>query len=209
MKGIRFILLTFLVVFSFASCGIDFSGIVVLRGNYFYNRGNYNRALIDYYGILDRSKDSNTWDNGKYKKYILYNIGTVYLANGEFKSAISKLESASKCNNEKNAELCFRSNFNLGYIYYQLGDYNRAVTYFINSLLVKPSSLDAKKNLELALRKLHLNSTIGMGNREERKKVSKSMAGAALRLLDYVKGKEENLWRETIGGQSYLEEPNW
>ncbi len=207
MRKCGLLLVGIFAFFYLSSCGIDLSSILVLRGNYFYNRGNYNRALIDYYKIFDSRKIKQGSES--YKNYVLYNIGTVYLANGEFKSAILKLEDARKCDRRRNRELCFRSNFNLGYIYYQLGDYDRAVTYFIDALLVKPSSLDAKKNLELALRKLHLNSGIGEKSREKKKQITRNMTGAALRLLDYVKNKEENLWRETIGGQSYLEEPNW
>ncbi len=192
-----------------SSCNFKTDGLLVVRGNYFFDKGNYNRALIDYYRLLDSDKGVSSKET--YEKYLLYNIGTVYLANGEFRVAIPKLMEAAKCSVVKDRELCFRSNFNLGYIYYQLGEFDKAIEHFISALEVKPQSIAAKRNLEVSLRRLHLNvsSSESFSLSKKRGEKGKGMETAALRLLDYVMSKEESLWLERMGSRSYLEKPDW
>ena len=70
-------LLTFLLsgaILLFGSCSLLEPGLSVLRGNYLYQQGRYQNALLLY---LEGD------ESGKSRERILYNIGNVYYALGE------------------------------------------------------------------------------------------------------------------------------
>lgn len=109
---------------------------------------------------------------GDARPQLLYNLGTALVAADSLESAIEPLERASK---PENAELRFRSWFNLGLGHLRKGlagapdaDSTRAalkttLETYKRALILRPTDLDAKWNYELALRQQDQNGGGGGG----------------------------------------------
>ncbi|MCD6122275.1 MAG: tetratricopeptide repeat protein [Spirochaetales bacterium] len=173
----------FLVIASYiflVSCSSPLPYLHLLAGNFYYYRGDYERATADY------MKEINS---GEKKGWILYNLGNVYFSLGELQAAIDKYKKVSPL---ESTELFFKAQYNLGVIYYQLADYERSYHYFIKALELKASDIDSKLNLEYSLQKLR-SSVSGEKNKKGEKKVT-GLKDSALRLLDYIHSREEYIW---------------
>ncbi|MEP7381894.1 MAG: VWA domain-containing protein [Gemmatimonadota bacterium] len=118
-----------------------------------YATGRYARSAALYRAAITR---------GDVRPQLLYNLGTALVAADSLESATEPLERASK---PEDAELRFRSWFNLGLGYLRRGlagapdaDSTRAalkttLETYKRALILRPTDLDAKWNYELALRK--------------------------------------------------------
>lgn len=80
---------------------------------------------------------------------VRYNAGTAHLAGGNERKAIALLEAAAQ---EPPAELAATAHYNLGNARLAAGDASGAVQAYEQALRAEPGNLDAKHNLELALR---------------------------------------------------------
>ncbi len=109
----------------------------VARGNFLYREFKYEEALRFYLQALGK----------KDLPEINYNIGCALYKLGRFSEAESAFE---KFLHQKEA---FEGYFNLGNVYYQKGLFEKAEQYYKKALRLNPSSLKAKINLELTLRK--------------------------------------------------------
>ncbi len=107
-----------------------------------FEDGKYEDALKEY---LDLYGQDTT--NGA----VAYNIANTYLALGDQEKAKQFYERALKSDD---SEAKKRSKFNLGYLNLQGQNPAEAVQQYIDFLKENPHELDAKRNLELALRQL-------------------------------------------------------
>ena len=162
------------------SCGSPGPYIDVLEGNFYYYRGDYERATAAY---MQGTNSGNT--HGR----LSYNLGNVYFALGEVPAAIDKFQESS---HSADTEILFRANYNLGVIYYQLADFEKSYHYFIEALKIKPSDMDSKIDLEYSLQKLR--SSITLKNNKSDKQKKTSLKDSALRLLEYIQSREEYIW---------------
>jgi len=136
----------------------------VERGNRHFRAGRYAEAVAAYEKVIRA---------GKAPPYVHYNLGTALLKLGKYREAQPHLQVATK---EAEAELKQRAQYNLGNRYLeearkgQSGEeatqlLDAAVESYKHALRLNPRDMDAKWNLELALR--------------EREKQSKSPSGGA------------------------------
>ena len=79
LKRSIYIFLSGTLFFLLGSCKVLEPGFSVLRGNYFYQQGRYQDALLFYL---------KGEDTGKYSGRIAYNVGNVYYALGEGQAAL-------------------------------------------------------------------------------------------------------------------------
>ncbi len=183
MKGLCAAALLLGVVM-FVSCGRP--EIEVVQGNYRYRQGQYAEATIHYLRALE---------HGRYPGFLFYNLGNVYYSLGETEPALDTLVRASVA--EEDHELLFRSNFNLGNIYYELGEYEKAVNHYIQALKADAGEIDAKINLELALKKA--DSSSGERDVQERAEISRppqnELRESHQRILGLIERKENENWR--------------
>lgn len=84
--------------------------------------------------------------------YAAYNLATTYAALGEAEAAERVL--AGLADRVTDAELLFRISFNRGTLAFERGDYRAAALAFRGALAVRGDDRPAKRNLELALRRL-------------------------------------------------------
>ena len=176
------IFLTLITVSFLSSCSLGQSLVSVMGGNFYFNRGDYGKAIIRYIKAGENLKPIN-WLN--------YNLGNVYYALGEVDAALDKLIDASQSGDEI---LYHRTHFNIGVIYFEMGQYERAVIHFIDALDAVPGDRDTKINLELALQKLGREETVSRQSDSIEDDQESSLKFHALRLLDYIYDQEEKSW---------------
>jgi tetratricopeptide (TPR) repeat protein len=164
---------------SLASCSEWREGVAIIQGNGAFQRGEFQRASLSYLSVLDSSVAD----------IVNYNLGNVYNALGETNTAMAVWGKISKPGSE---ELAYRLAFNRGYLQYQRGQYDEAVKEFRTALLMKPSSLDAKRNLEICLLK-----TQNFGSAlPARAKTDRGEPGEPQKaLLDYINRLEGTRWK--------------
>ncbi|OQX29602.1 MAG: hypothetical protein B0D92_02875 [Spirochaeta sp. LUC14_002_19_P3] len=160
------------------SCGKSSPAWQVLKGNLSYRRGLYQKAILSY----QTARDSLETD----KDIVQYNLGNVFYALGEGKAALQTWELAEK--NAVDADILFRTAFNRGVVYLNLGQYDNAFLSFKRALEINPGDTDAKINLEDALLRISSDET-RTGEMPEIH-ISKSQS----LLLDYIKRKEMEEW---------------
>lgn len=163
------------------SCSLLEPGMSVLQGNYAYQQGNYQNALLHYL------KEE---DQGSHKERILYNIATIYYALGEGPSALELWQKSQLSSDE---DVLFASRFNSGVVLYQSGQFNNAYHAFRHSLELKPGSLEAKKNLELTLERLEAESRAS-DNRGPSSEMD--VSDDVRRIMQYIKRKEGSRWKQ-------------
>jgi Ca-activated chloride channel homolog len=112
------------------------------QGNSLFQQKNYSEALQKYIEAQDGSK---------YLPEISYNIANTLYRQKKYPEAIKELEKS--ISNQK-LSLDQRVYFNRGNSFYQVGQYPQAVESYQKALGIDPSDIEAKHNLELALRKL-------------------------------------------------------
>jgi len=108
-----------------------------------YRKGRFAEAEKAYAGAdMDHPKDI------RYR----YNRGCAAFQNSDYKGALGAFSSVMRRAQED--ETRFRAAYNLGNTAYQQDEFSSAVTYYKQALFYDPDNLDAKINLELALRML-------------------------------------------------------
>lgn len=174
-----------------ASCSDSSSSVNVLAGNMSYSGGQYQKSILQYLSAYDAAKAG--------KDVVYYNLANVYFALGEGDAALRSWDLAEE--NTENTDILFRVAFNRGVLYYHWGRYDEAYRSFRRALLLNPSDIDAKINLEDSLSRIRsaipqpesADSSTG----EESDKDSQH-------LLDYVRRKEADAWsaQTTESGES-------
>jgi tetratricopeptide (TPR) repeat protein len=165
-------------------CGIGEPLFEVLDGNYRHSIGDYTEATVRYLKALD---------SGKYPEYLHYNLGNVYNALGETGPAIDELSLAAATPSGR--ELEFRSHFNLGSALFSMGLYDKAVFQFKAALKAKPRELDAKVNLELAIRKMQQEESVKKNQIPEENRGPRTVEPFTQDILNTIQKKETGLWK--------------
>jgi len=161
-------------------------------GNYNFQRGEYQESALQYMEVLDSQE---------YSPYASFNLGNVYQALGEPRSALGQWETISL--GDAPEELSYRVYFNFGVLFFQQGQYNLAYSHFKKALKMRPEDWDAKKNLELSLLKIQTPSSTE--NRNNSSGTRGGELGETQALLEYVERLERNQWK---GRQELTTEEN-
>jgi len=159
------------------SCGEFGASSRVFLGNYSFFRGDYQQANIQYL----KARDS-----GIGSQIVGYNLGTVYQALGEVESAMDQWEAVLP---GEDGELAFRKLFSLGILHYQLGEYQPAYDLFRQALIRKPSSLEAKINLEYSFRKLNIKEQVSPSSASDQPQAQPGGEDIQ-RVLEYIRRTE-------------------
>jgi len=164
-----------------ASCSEWNSGWAVVQGNAAYQRGEFQKASLSYLAAEA---------TGTGLDVVSYNLGNVYNALGETNTALAVWGRITLPGSE---ELAYRLAFNRGYLLYQRGQYDEACAQFRTALLMKPSSLEAKKNLEICLLK---TQNFGTALPARTRSADRADPGETQKaLLDYINRLEGTRWK--------------
>lgn len=163
-----------------ASCSIGKAGLGTTLGNYAFQKGDYQKAMVHY---LEALEDRNFAD------LLYYNLGNLYFSLGEPETA---KEAWDLVEPGTDTELLYRIFFNTGLYYYEKGLYPEAYHAYRKALILRPQDTDAKINLELSYRKILLKDRSGDKSVSDQKDIGRN----SLRVLQYVQRKEELFWSE-------------
>jgi len=166
-------------------CGCDLRSpaVRVAAGNYAYERGNYQQALVHYL-VGAESSDRESWFS--------YNIGNVYHALGESEAALEMWALAARSPDQS---IQFGTSFNRGVLLYEMGRYQDAYEAFRHALTVNSASTDAKINLELSLQKIQAEDSATSSESAQRGgEPEDGVNQETMRIIEYVRRKEEQQW---------------
>jgi len=145
----------------------------VERGNRLFRAGKYEEAARVYQEVIA---------SGKAPSYVHYNLGTALLKLGRYAEAQQHLQLATR---EADAELKQRASYNLGNRYLEAarkGDAGEETTQLLDAaveaykqaLRLDPADMDAKWNLELALREQQKQNQSPQSGANERRQQNQS-----------------------------------
>ncbi|MGI9256477.1 MAG: tetratricopeptide repeat protein [Salinispira sp.] len=174
-------LLLIVLLFSLASCGTPPPHITVFLGNYFFGRGDYQEATVQYLKALNNTQS---------KSWIYYNLANVYHSLGEVDAALEFWEEVLKTDSEY---LLFAAHYNRGILFYEQSRYENAFEDFKAALTYDSAHIGAKLNLELTLLKLQSGR---IGNRRSQQESNRELSTESIRIFEYIRRKEEQSWVE-------------
>jgi tetratricopeptide (TPR) repeat protein len=184
-----------LVAAVFLSCGTRNAYVDVLKGNYYFGRGMYQSAVVEYLNALE---------DVEHKDWIKYNLGNVYFSLGETDAAAEIWANASE---SRDPVLLFNIAFNKGTLLYELGKYREAFEEFKKALQLDSTHLGAKINLELSLRKMGTGAGL-LPPVRDKGKIDRKREDPE-RILDYIKKKETTRWTASNQIDSDSEGDDW
>lgn len=188
-----------LLIFSLAilcSCDRLSPSAYVLLGNYRYEQGRYQEAVLYYFKALENAKNPKT---------IYYNLGTAYYALGESESA---LRMWSNLDSETSNELKGLAAFNEGVVYYQLGRYNEAIRNFHRATKYLPENFEVKVNLELAINKYKETYENKDYSEKTENSASQDNQQNSARTLDYLRRRNLYFRGSSNGEDTWQQEDN-
>ncbi|MCR5046542.1 MAG: VWA domain-containing protein [Treponema sp.] len=145
LKGAKEALAISLIAMNFVSCSNEFNESKKILGAVWnWNQKKYTEAVAGFSQCLT---DAEANDNQLIKQYALYGLSATYLMQNENKAAMEKINALSGNAPDK---IRFASFYNSGIIAQREGDYKKAVELFKNALLIDPTNVKAKVNLELS-----------------------------------------------------------
>jgi tetratricopeptide (TPR) repeat protein len=150
----------------------------VLGGNLSAANGEYARATATYLAALDGAPREAA-------PYVLYDLGNVYAALGEPAAARDTIGRALE---GSGVDLLFRARFNLGCLEYEQGRYQQAAENFVEALRQRPGDVEAKANLELALKRLKGGGAAAPAPAE------RGLDRRTSNILDIARKKEAQAW---------------
>ena len=175
---------TLLAVVLMTSCSFGEPHISVLQGNYAYGQGRFQRATVEYLGALEQAQ---------HIPWILYNLGNSYHSLGEHEAALEMWNAALS---SKDPEVMYRAGFNRGVLFYEQGRFDEAYNEFRYALVINPSSIAAKVNLELTVHKIRAGTAAESGRSTTANGGGDGEPSAeTLRVLNFIRRKEVNRWR--------------
>ncbi len=179
-----------------SSCGME-QHLRVLKGNYAHGQGHFQNATVDYL---------RAWEEREYREWVAYNLGNVYYALGEVQAALGMWERAQESDE---ADILFGVTFNKGVFYYERGRYDDAYTQFKRALEIDPGSVDAKVNLELVLQKIQAREQVTRGDEPSGSDGEGEPTAQSIRILEYMRRKEETRWFATEEIEDESDTPAW
>jgi tetratricopeptide (TPR) repeat protein len=138
MKKARLVVLAFLFL---TSCEVN-PAERNNAGNTLYEQKEYTEAVNAYQAAQVAAPDAPE---------AYYNAASALAGTGRLQSAVAALEQALKTSD---SDLTVKAYYNLGNVYFDLAQYDKAVEAYREALLRQPDDQDARHNYELALSRL-------------------------------------------------------
>jgi len=169
-----------IALFFLASCSEG--KLLLLQANYLNAMGRYDEALVPYLKAINHEDSA---------PYAEYGLGLTFYQLDEGKAALKRYGDSHKLlekySSNEHKELRYRNYYNSGVIFFEEGDYHSAADSFKEALRTDPKRLDAKRNLELSLMSISMETSAenSTKNREESREI----------LFEYLKQDEQQKWK--------------
>jgi len=156
--------------------------LLLMEANYLNSHGRYDEAIVSYYRALNY-KDA--------APYAEYGLGLSYYLLDESTAALNRYNNSQRIlqtlSDSEHRELRFRNYYNSGIIFFENGDFNSAADAFKEALRTDPRKVDAKRNLELSLMSIVMESS--RDNRTETRNEAREV------IFDYIRQQEQQQWK--------------
>jgi Ca-activated chloride channel homolog len=139
MKWILIVILSFIAFNGFTQAERKF----IRRGNREYEDKKYQEAEIQYRKAFEKNSGSVAAD---------FNLGNALYKQKQYEAAASRY--AGLAEKQKKSEELNRQYYNLGNALYKEGKFKECIDAYKNALRKYPGDMDAKHNLQLAMKKL-------------------------------------------------------
>ena len=190
LRGVKEAIAISLVALSFSSCSGEFEESKKILGAVWnWNQKNYTEAIADFTQSLTMAEENG---DETIKQYALYGLSVTYLMQNENKAAMEKINSLSGNAPDK---IRFASFYNSGIIAQREGDYQKAAELFKNALLVDPTNVRAKVNLELSR-----NQQVQRAHETERQmigadEISQEESDLQKSVFNRIREKDQQQWK--------------
>lgn len=179
-----------LSIFSLTSCTHSIkNGKKILQSSWAWRQQNYRKATVGFFDVLENTSENDQLS----KQYALYGLASTYMMQKEDDSAIIRFNQIAK---DAPNEIQFATSYNLGLIAFSKGNYELAAEYFHKALLIKPSDMNAKLNLELAYRQQE-EKPVGTSeqNANSIQQSSEQASSVSDAVFSQIRENEENKWK--------------
>ena len=170
----------------------------VRRGNRQYEDKKYQEAEIQYRKALEKSPGSVAAD---------YNLGNSLYKQKQFDAAAKRYKELS--GKQKDGQALNSDYYNLGNALYKSGKYQECIDAYKNALRKMPGDMDAKHNLQLAMKKLEMqkqqknkeNQQNKQDNKQDNKKDDKQQQNQDKKNQSPDKKKDQQQDKQNMNGQ--------
>jgi Ca-activated chloride channel family protein len=170
----------------------------VRRGNRQYEDNKYQEAEIQYRKALEKSPGSVAAD---------YNLGNSLYKQKQFDAAAQRYKELS--GKQKDGQALNSDYYNLGNALYKSGKYQECIDAYKNALRKMPGDMDAKHNLQLAMKKLEMqkqqknkeNQQNKQDNKQEKKKDDKQQQNQDNKNQPSDEKKDQQQAKQNMNGQ--------
>jgi len=168
------------IAFFLSSC--TGGNLRLMEANYLFSRGRYDEAAAHYFEALNYKEAA---------PYAEYGLALTFYSLDENTEALKRYGNSQKMLEDsspnEHRELHFRNHYNSGIILFEQGEFQSAAAAFREALKAEPGRLDAKRNLELALLSVPMESE--SENKTEIGNEQKEI------LFDYIMQEEQQRWK--------------
>jgi len=168
------------VVLIFTSCSRG--KLLLLEANYLFSQERYDEAVVPYQQALAYEDSA---------PYAGYGLGLTLHSLDEKKEAIdfygNSINILKNLSDNEHRELRYRNYYNSGIIYFEEGNFLLAADAFKEALRADPRRTDAKRNLEISLMSVSMETN--SENRTEERNENKEV------IFDYIKQQEQQYWK--------------
>jgi len=167
---------------------------IVNKGNRYYKKGDYEKAVKHYQDAGARAPDN---------PYIQYNLGDALYKKNALNEAVDAYLRALSSKNKKIKE---KALFNLGNAYFASDSLKQAINSYIGTLLLNPKNKKAKKNLEIALKRMKQKKQQKKQtkNKKQKQKQQKKKNQNLQQILNAIKQNQKRTMKKMMrkkGGQ--------
>lgn len=191
-KGLFFSLV--MASFLFTSCNSNSQSVV--KGLFDFSQKRYRQAIAQYLLALNEAEIKG---NQEEIDYILYNLGTTYLALDENLAALEKFSLISE---NANDTIRYSSLYNSGIVNYKIGEYDKAIDLFKQALKTDSTKEAAKINLELSIRQAEVQVQQSQSQAlpsSENDGINKEMENS---IFERIKENDKKQWKNSESNQS-------
>jgi len=192
LKGFHEKLAVSLVALCFCSCSSEFDeSKKILSAVWNWNQKQYTEAVANFNQSLDEARVNG---DEMIKQYALYGLATTYLMQNENAAALEKINELS--GNAPN-KIRFAAFYNSGIIAQREGDYQKAAELFKNALLVDPSNVRAKINLELSYNQQAQRAKESERQLNGANEISPEESDLQKSVFNRIREKDQQQWKNT------------
>ena len=192
LRGFQEKLALSLVALCLCSCSSEFEeSKKILSAVWNWNQKQYTEAVAKFSQSLDEAKENG---DETIKQYALYGLSTTYLMQNENAAALEKINELS--GNAPN-KIKFAAFYNSGIIAQREGDYQKAAELFKNALLVDPSNVRAKINLELSYNQQTQRAKESERQLNGANEISQEESDLQKSVFNRIREKDQQQWKNT------------